>query len=301
MNIESLDFNTLRIFDTLMHTKNVTQAGAALGVSQPSVSFALNKLRALADDALFVRTPRGMEPTPRALKMAESIRLVLDVMEKEVFRREVFNPLTTDRNFTLSMSDIGEIVFLPKLIEQLSIAAPNATIKAVSLPPLELEEALASGTVDFTVGYYPDLTKANFFQQNLFRDSFVCMMRADHPVAGNKLTMEAFNSASHIVVRAEGRSEEIFEKFLEQRGLSRHVKLRIPHFMSIPHLLLDSDLIVTVPRSCAVSFLRFGSLKMLELPMKGPKFELKQHWHARYHRDDANRWLRRVIHSTFAE
>lgn len=300
MNFANLDITTLRVFDTLIHTKHVTNTGVELGLSQPSVSFALNKLRALTSDTLFVRTPSGMVPTPRATEMAASVRLVLDVIEKEVFGQSTFEPLHSDRRFTLCMSDIGEIVFLPQLLDLLNRVAPHISIRAVSLPSNELENALTSGDVDLAMGYYPDLTKANFFQQLLFSDTFVCMMREDHPLTGGKLTMDAFKTASHIVVRAEGRSEEIFERFLEQRKLQRRVKLIIPHFMSVPHLLLGTDLITTVPRTCAAAILRSSPLSLRELPMKPPRFELKQHWHARYHRDETSRWLRQVIYEAFS-
>lgn len=299
MNVGSIDITTLRVFDTMMRTGHVTNTGAHLGLSQPSVSFALNKLRAQADDPLFVRTTHGMEPTPRALKMAEAVRQVLYVLDNEVFHQEDFEPLITRRNFILCMSDIGEIVFLPKLVEHLNRVAPQASIRTVSLSHTEVGRALAAGEVDLAVGYYPDVTQANYFQQKLYDDSFVCVMRTNHPLAGG-LSLAEFEAGEHLVVRAEGRSHELFDAFIEKRNLRRDVKLVIPHFMSIPHLLLDTDLLVTVPHSCALSFLRLGFLKMLPLPMPSPTFELKQHWHARYHRDAANQWLRKAIHEAFS-
>lgn len=299
MDIGSIDITTLRVFDTMMRTGHVTKTGAHLGLSQPSVSFALNKLRAQFDDPLFVRTAQGMEPTPRAIKMAEGVRQALFVLDNEVFLAENFDPFTTRRNFTLCMSDIGEIVFLPKLVEYLTRAAPAATIRTVSLSHTEVGGALAGGEVDLAVGYYPDVTQANYFQQKLYEDSFVCLMRTNHPLAGG-ISLSQFESSEHLVVRAEGRSHEIFDAIMEKSSLRCNVRLVIPHFMSIPHLLLDTDLIVTVPQSCALSLLRLGFLKMLPLPMASPTFELKQHWHARYHRDSANRWLRSAIHETFS-
>src|SRR5690606_27390690 len=109
-----------------------------------------------------------------------------------------------------------------------------------------------------------------------------------------------FRSSEHLVVRAEGRSHELFEAYLDRERFVRKVKLVIPHFMSIPHILLDTDLITTVPHSCAVSLLRLGFLKMQPVPLKAPGFELKQHWHARYHYDAANQWLRKAIHQAFS-
>lgn len=299
MNIAPIDIATLRVFDTLMRTGHVTQTGAELGLSQPSVSFALNKLRTLAGDPLFVRTTQGMVPTPRAMKMAAGVRQVLRVLESEVFQAEDFDPMTTRRNFTLCMSDIGEIVFLPKLVEHLNRVAPAATLRTVSLSHTEVGGALAAGDVDLALGYYPDVTQANYFQQKLYDDSFVCLMRTNHPLASG-LSLADFEASEHLVVRAEGRSHEIFDAYVESNKLHRNVRLVIPHFMSIPHLLLDTDLIVTVPQSCALSLLRLGFLKMHPLPVPSPSFELKQHWHARYHRDPANQWLRSAIHEAFA-
>jgi len=300
MDVRQIDLAMLRILDALIQTRHATLAGANLGLSQPSVSFALNKLRALTQDELFVRTHRGMEPTPRALDMADTVRQILDMVDKDLLGTPQFDPKTAQRRFTLSMSDIGEIVFLPYLSQHLAKVAPNISLQAISLPPLELEEALLSGDVDLSVGYYPDFKKANYYQQYLYSDNFVCIMRQAHPLAGQQLSHDTFTSARHLVVKSEGRSEEVFERFLATRNVQRPVKLVIPHFMSIPHLLGDTDLIATIPRSCAAALVRSGKLTTAESPVGSPQFDIKQHWHARFHRDAANRWLRGVIHSAFS-
>lgn len=300
MDIQNIDLNLLRIFDALIRTRNVTLAGEMVGLSQPAVSFALNKLRALTADPLFVRTPRGMEPTPRATRMADPVHLILEMVQRDVFLQDEFDPATSTRVFTLSLSDVGEMVFLPKLLKRLKNEAPNITIKAVSMLPARLEEAMTAGEVDLAVGYFPDITKANFYQQHLFTHTFSCLVRADHPVIRTKLTMKQFLEATHVVIRAEGRSQEIFERYLDEQHVVRKVGLSIPHFMSIPHLLPESDMIVTVPHSCARAFSKLGSLRMFDLPMKAPTFDLKQHWHARYHRDAANQWLRGVLYECFS-
>ncbi len=301
MDTEKIDLNLLRIFDALMRTRNVTLAGELVGLSQPAVSFALQKLRALAGDALFVRTPKGMEPTPRAERMADPVRHVLEVVQKDVFQREEFLPAVSERTFTLCLSDVGETVFLPKLLKRLSVEAPSVRIQSVSLTPLRLEEAMMAGEVDLAAGYYPDLTKANFYQQHLFTHSFACLVRHDHPLIGARLSAKQFLDATHIVIKAEGRSQEIFERYLEENNIKRRVGLTIPHFMSIPYLLQESDMIATVPYSCATAFAGLGQLRMLKLPLQVPTFELKQHWHARYHRDAANQWLRQVLYECFSE
>ncbi len=299
MDIQKIDLNLLRIFDALMRTKNVTMAGDIVGLSQPAVSFALNKLRKLTGDALFVRTPKGMEPTPRATWMADPIRHVLEVVERDIFQREAFDPASSERTFTLSLTDIGELVFLPPLLKRLKRDAPGIVLVSQSMPPAKLADAMAAGEVDLAVGYYPDITKANFYQQHLFAHSFASVVRKDHPHIGPKPTRKQFLDASHLVVKAEGRSQELFERFLVQEGIVRRVGLSVPHFLSILHLLPESDMIATVPFSCARAFEKMGTLRMVELPLAVPTFDLKQHWHARYHRDPANQWLRKIVYESF--
>jgi DNA-binding transcriptional LysR family regulator len=301
MDITNIDLNLLRIFDALIRTRNVTQAGDVVGLSQPAVSFGLNKLRTLTGDPLFVRTSKGMDPTPRALRIADPVRHVLEVVQRDIFLQDDFDPNNSHRTFTLSLSDVGEMVFLPKLLKRLRVDAPGITIKSVSMPPSRLEEAMSVGEVDLALGYFPDITKANFYQQHLFTHSFACLVRRDHPTIKEKLTMEEFLNAFHVVIRAEGRSQEIMERFFEEQQIVRKVGLSIPHFMSIPHLLPESDMLVTVPFSCARAFAKLGELRMLELPMKAPTFDLRQHWHARCHRDAANQWMRGVIYECFSE
>ena len=300
MDNENIDLNLLRIFDALFRTRNVTRAGDLVGLSQPAVSFALNKLCVITADPLFVRTLKGMEPTPRAIKMADPVQLILEIASRDVFLQDEFDPNTSTRVFTLSLTDVGEMVFLPKVIRRLQTEAPNITLESISMLPNRLEEAMAAGEVDLAVGYFPDITKANFYQQHLFTHTFACLVRKDHPTIKEEISMAQFLDASHVVIRAEGRSQETFERYLEQQKIRRRVGLSIPHFMSIPHLLPETDMIVTVPYSCARAFAKLGPLRMMALPMKAPEFDLKQHWHARFHRDAANQWLRKTFYECFS-
>jgi DNA-binding transcriptional LysR family regulator len=301
MDIGRLDLNLLRVMDAMLQTRKVTEAAVRLSLSQPALSFALGKLRKFFDDPLFVRTARGMQPTPLALQMAGPVHEILELVRAEVLQRSTFDPGTTERKFTLSLSDAGEMVFLPRLLRSLRQSAPGANVSSVQLPPTELEQAMEAGEVDLAVGYFPDLTKEGFYQQRLFAQPFVCIMRADHPTIGNKLSLKQFLSASHAVVRPEGRSQEIFERTLDAHGVKRRIALSIPHFMSVPFIIMESDLIVTVPLAVGRSFAKMTNLKMFPLPISMRDVDLKQHWHARFHRDPVNRWLRGLIHTVFGE
>lgn len=299
MDISQLDLNLLRVLDALLQTRKVTEAARMLDLSQPAMSFALGKLRTFFDDPLFVRTARGMQPTPLALQMAGPVHDVLELVRSEILKRPTFDAATTARTFTISLSDAGEMVFLPGILKPLRAGAPGANLASVTLPPKHLEEAMEAGEVDLAVGYFPDLAKPGFYQQKLFAHPYVCIVGSNHPTIGETLSLSQFLDASHAVVRPEGRSLEVFEHTLAGLGLKRRVTLKVPHFMSVPFIVAETDLIVTVPLAVGISFSRMGGLRMLPLPIEMANIDLMQHWHMRSHHDPANRWLRTLIYEAF--
>jgi len=299
MDIRKVDLNLLVVFDMLLRLQSVTRTAEALGMSQPAMSLALNKLRTAFSDPLFVRGSRGLSPTPRAEQLAIPMRHVLDQIKNDVLRQPSFDPATTDRTITFNMADVGELVFLPRLHAHLRAVAPGANIRTVSTPPAQLAEAMQSGEVDLAVGYFPGLQGAAIYQQRLFSHSFVCIVRKDHPVFRSQVTKKQFLEAQHVVVDQEGKSHELFEETLARQRLTRRVVLRIPHFLAIPLVVAESDLIVTVPYAIGASFAKMANLKMLPPPIKVGKPEVKQHWHARFHHDQVNRWIRGVVAGLF--
>jgi DNA-binding transcriptional LysR family regulator len=301
MDIRKVDLNLLVVFDLLLRLQSVTRTAEALGISQPAMSLALNKLRSAFGDPLFVRASRGLSPTPRAEQLAIPVRQVLEQIRNDVLRQPSFDPAKTDRTFTFNMADVGELVFLPRIRAYLERAAPGANIRTVSTPPAQLAETLASGDVDLAVGYFPGLAGAAIYQQRLFSHSFVCIVRKDHPVLGTQITRKQFLEAQHAVVDQEGKSHELFEETLAAQGLTRRVLLRIPHFLAIPLIIAESDLIVTVPYAIGMSFAKMANLKMLRPPIQVGQPEVKQHWHARFHHDEVNRWIRGVVAELFLD
>ena len=168
---------------------------------------------------------------------------------------------------------------------------------ALSRPRQAAAEALESGTADLAVGYFPDLHKAGFYQQKLFDNPHVCLLRRGHPSA-KRLTLKAFLAADHAVVRPEGR-EHVFEQFMQQRGLQRRVVLELSHCMSLLPVLESSDLIATVPRDLAEVCVRYGKLTIMATPLKAPVIAVHQTWHERFHKDPANMWLRQLVRDQF--
>jgi DNA-binding transcriptional LysR family regulator len=221
-----LDLNLLPIAVALYDQRSVSRAAQKLGMSQPAVSAALAKLRKVFGDPLFVRTSRGMEPTPRAAALVPPAREVLMRVDEEVLSDISFSPATTKRVFTFALSDVGEMVFLPRILESLTRLAPSASVRSVTLPLVQTEQGLENGEIDLAIGYFPDLKRSSFFQQRLFTHTFVCLLRADHPIRGNKLSLQQFLDLGHAVVRAESRGQERFENFLVRKKIQRRVVVK---------------------------------------------------------------------------
>jgi DNA-binding transcriptional LysR family regulator len=296
-----LDLNLLRVLTALAEQHSVSAAARQLAMSQPAVSSALSRLRASLGDPLFVRTARRMEPTPRALALLAPARAALSIVDHEIVPPQGFDSATSNKRITIALSDIGEMVFLPKILKRLQAEAPAMTVRSVTMPVAQLERGLELGEVDLAVGYFPDLKGNNFFQQRLFSHGFVCLLRTGHPLKADKLTAKQFMSLGHAVVNAEGRSQEVFDRFLQKRGVQRRVVLNTPHFMSLPAIISQSDLVATVPLAVGVWFSATARVRMARPPFAPPKFDLKQHWHRRVNNDPQSRWLRALAYSLFNE
>jgi DNA-binding transcriptional LysR family regulator len=294
-----LDLNLLPVALAIYETRSVSQAARRLGMSQPALSAALGRLRVAFNDQLFVRTSRGMEPTPRALALMTPTRDILARIEDDLLTGIEFDPALTTHKFSFALSDIGEMVFLPKLLERIRQEAPAASVSSHTMPPEQIASALESGEIDLAIGYFPDLKRGNFFQQRLFSHGFVCLISAGHPYHGERFTLDEFLSFGHAVIRAEGRSQEVFERLLTQRHIQRRVVLSTPHFMAIPFVIARSDLVVTVPLAVGESFAEFANIRLVAPPLEIPTFDLRQHWHRRYHKDARSKWLRHLVAELF--
>ena len=164
----------------------------------------------------------------------------------------------------------------------------------------DVERGLESGDIDLAVGYFPDLRGNNFFQQRLFSHRFICLMRRDHPFSRAPLTLDQFLECGHAVVRAEGRSQEILENYLDKQRIRRRAVLETPHFMSLPFILSRTDLIATVPHAIGFAYVaEHASITLAEPPLPLPRFDLRQHWHRKFHNDPRTTWLRGVVASLF--
>ncbi len=282
----------------LDETRSVTQAAEKLGMSQSGLSTALARLRRQFDDPMFVRSSGGMLPTPRGLSVANEARSVLNQIDEKVLNRPHFVPEETETEFRLATPDIGEMVFLPKLMEALRSSAPRATIQTAPYAPQELELAMEAGQVDIALGYLPNLKSNAFFKQRLVMHGFSCMVRAGHP-ATKGLTKELFSQLEHVVVEAPTRSQELVDNYFDQRNIQRNVRLRSTYYLSLPVIISSTDLIATVPTAVGRVFAALNQVVLIDPPYNIPKFPIHQHWHRRYDNDFRNRWLREQVFKLF--
>jgi DNA-binding transcriptional LysR family regulator len=294
-----MDMRLLTIFDEIYKTKSVTRAGQNLDLPQTSVSLALGRLRQQFNDPLFVRTSKGMEPTPHARELVKPLRQALQILQAATRQQVVFDPARSERKFRISMTDFSHLEFLPSLINRVNELAPSVQIEILRITP-DTASLLESGDSDLAVGFMPEL-EAGFFQQNLFQQNFACVVRKAHPRIGARMTEGLYKRESHVVVTAAGTGQELVEKTLTRRGIQRNIALTLPTLPGLGNLLANTDLVATVPVRVAQTLVRIAQVKLLAPPIAFPSFMIKQHWHERYQHDPANRWLRSQMADLFQE
>ncbi len=300
MELRDLDMNLLLVFNQLIIDRRVSTAADSLGLTQPATSNALKRLRKALNDELFVRTHHGMEPTPYALQLADSVSLAIETLDKAFKHEELFDPLTATRTFTLAMTDIGEIYFMPKLMDILGQLAPHCLVSTVRTNTDTLAEELQSGTVDLAVGLLPNL-QAGFLQRRLFHHQYVCMCRRDHPATKRPFTLEAFSSYEHVRVIAAHTGHGEADSMIHRAGAQRNIRLEVPHFVAVGHILQKTDLIATIPERFADSCVEPFDLVKLPPPMPLPEISINLFWHTRFNKDPANRWIRQLMFELFSD
>ena len=235
-----------------------------------------------------------------AQQLAQPVREALRLIRGALQQHAGFDPRSSTNTFRFSMSDIGEMVFLPGLLERVKRDAPGVKIEVVRIPVKDVHAALEAGELDLAIGFLPGLT-TGMRQQALFREHYACMLRADHPLIGSKISAKQFRAAAHVLVSYAGTGHQVIEETFVREGLSARIAARVPHFLVVPMILARTDLIVTVPSRVAAIFAQTGNFKVLPLPLAMPSFEVRLHWHQRFHQDPANLWLRGVMVDLYAE
>ncbi|MGI4843115.1 MAG: LysR family transcriptional regulator [Janthinobacterium lividum] len=295
-----IDLNLLSVFQEVYRERQISSAARRLGLSQSAVSNALARLRRAFGDELFVRTATGMQPTPLAAQMAEPIGVAMAQVALALNQRSRFDPATSSRRFVLAMTDVGEIYFMPTLIERCKLLAPLVEISSVRAGSLSLKEEMEGGRVDLAVGPFEDISEA-LYQRQLFRQPYVTMFRKGHPLGKGEVTPARFVKAEHMLVDANESPYDRINALLARAGIGPSVRFRVPHFTAVPYMAATSDLVVTVPQKLAERAAAPFGLEWIVPPLELPALQTNVFWHRRYNQDPGNQWLRGLLAEVFAE
>ncbi|AXK80725.1 LysR family transcriptional regulator [Pseudolabrys taiwanensis] len=306
INIRNIDLNLLVVFEALMQERNVTRTADRLGLSQPAISLSLRRLRESLDDPLFIRTRGGMRPTRRAEQIFSSVAQALDSVQNILQTGTSFSPNQAQRSFNVMMSDIGEIIYLPRLIQKLRQVAPGVRLSVRRLARPRVHDELASGGIDLAIGWVE--TTADLIRDDLFDEKFVGIVRPDHPRIGKRISLAQFASEWHLVVgRQELASDSLFlaandkrEQALARAFRQRKVAVQVPHFLAVPNIISHTDLICVVPRQLGDIYAELGQVRPATLPPGFGSFTVSQFWHKRFEKDQGSLWLRGVVRELFA-
>jgi len=293
----NIDLKLLAIIDELHKTRSVSHAAENLQLSQSTISMSLAKLRRHFNDPLFVRTSMGMEPTPRAVEVLTLLSKAQCLIQSALDHHVRFEPSTSHRVFRLCSTDIAQLTLLPSLMKRLKQVAPHIQVDLRSVTD-SIPQLLESGEVDLAIGFIPPMG-AGFYQQRLFRDRFVCAMRAGHPRIKNELALEQFQREAHLTIVTSGTGHHVVEQTLEEKKIRRMVGLRVPSFLGIAPILMSTDYLAVLPEQLGRFFAATGEIKLLPLPFALAPYYILQHWHERYNHDPANIWIRAVIAELF--
>ncbi|MDZ3992701.1 LysR family transcriptional regulator [Pseudomonas sp. Teo4] len=288
----------LQLFDLLYDCRSVTRAAEQLGQSQPTISIWLARLREQLNDPLFVRTPSGMAPTPRADQLIGPCREVLESLRRLTALEPQFIPATAQRRFRLCVSDASHITLLPSILNHLRTHAPGIRLEAARIDG-NTERALESGEADLAIGFVPWLG-GGMYQQMLFEQDWVCLSNLQHPRLTKGMSLAHYRAEGHVQVSA-GTGQKLLEAGLAREGIERRIMLELPAFLGLGTIVGSTDLVATLPRHIGQTLADIHGLKVHDCPFAVEGFTVKQHWHARYHQDQGNRWLREVVRQLFAE
>jgi DNA-binding transcriptional LysR family regulator len=290
-HISNLDLNLLRVFDAVYAEGGVTRAGARLGVTQSAVSHALNRLRYILGDELFLRGPRGMRPTARAQAIGPQVRRALEQLQSALSSDD-FEPAVSERQFTFAAATYVCAVLTPALVSHLGASAPNVGLHFVEAPP-DLPEQLDSGGVDFAIGVF-ERAPPRFVRERLIEEELVWVMRSDHPLADGLDTLEDLVQVPHIVIRNPGggsgaqaagqetvvsrpawEDAERIDAALASRGLRRRVGVTVSDTTSAISVAARSDMIAIAPRRMAQLAQEGGRVRMIVPPYAPAKVEVQ--------------------------
>jgi DNA-binding transcriptional LysR family regulator len=292
MRLGNLDLNLLMVFDAVMRERSVVRAADALAISQPAVSHALNRLRHALKDKLFIRTPSGMLPTPRAEQLALPVRKALDELQLAV-EGSRFEPKSAERRFTLAVNNYAAVVAAGPIIAAARAQAPKVRLSLVPSGTINLVDRLDRSELDLAISASaPDGER--FASRLVIQDRFVAVFRSGHPALRKKLTIAALAELDYLAITSSGENIDFLDTALKARNSTRVVASEVP-YLSAGAVLVQSNLVAILGRKLAVEFRRAYPIEILELPLEAPSLRSVMSWHRRFDDLPAHRWLRDTI------
>ena len=301
MNLAAIDLNLLVVLHAVLEEGSAAAAAKRLHVTPPAISNALARLRALLDDPLFVRSGRGLVPTPRALELAPVLARTFGEIEGALDGGRSFDPKTTTRELTIALADADQVATLPKIATAFVRAMPRAQLRVVSVDTLVSRGGLAEGAADVVIG--PSVEGPGIHTRPLFVEEAVMVVRKGHPRVKRTLTRELFGSLRHVDVHlALGRggvgNKAAVDAFARM-GLVRDIAITVPTFAAAAMVVASTDLVSGMPRRMAERFAKMVPLAIVGAPFPAMRFEMLLSWHDRTDRDPAVAAFRELIAATF--
>jgi DNA-binding transcriptional LysR family regulator len=302
MNFRQLDLNLLRVLVAINRSGSVTAAGQALALSQPATSNALARLRSAFGDPLFVRSPRGLKPTALCQRIAAPLEAQLLELEQLLVNKQSFDPRSSPIHWRLSLSDLGEMLFLPPLAAALRQQAPNAQLSNVSVAASAVEGALEGRDIDLAIGIL-NTQRRSLRSQLLFKERYMLLSsrhwRPQGQVAGRTLGRTQLAKAQFIVAAPTATFHNGIETLLQDLKLQDRVQWRARHFAALPDMTAGTDLLSIVPQMQARALADRADLQLWHLA-RSPSYEVRLLWHGSQDEDPAHVWMRQLLARLFA-
>ena len=310
MNFRTLDLNLLRVFDEVMAARNITRAAETLAMTQPAVSNALRRLREALGDELVTRSGYGITPTPRAIALWPAVREALASLQSSI-SPDAFDAATSKQSFVLAMADATAAVLIPPLIRNLETSAPQINLRLLPLTTRDPRALLQAGEIDLAIGFFPAVVASigmqtmqtgapdSFAHTQLYSGEYVCVMRADHPLARGlakqALTLDAYCAARHLLVSFSGRPFGFIDEALAAVGRKRRIVLTVNQFFTAGRVVASSDLLTVLPRHFLASTGISDEFAVVDLPFNKPPVHVDMVWHRRNNVVAAQKWLRGAV------
>ena len=292
INVRTLDLNLLRILVTLADTGSVSKAAALMSMSQPATSSALKRLRIALGDPLFLRTGAGMVPTPYAEAILPDVRHHMSGLLDSVEARRSFDPKRSEKTFRLSLSGLGEAVFVPILLQHLWREAPFVELVNVPTSPRDLPTAFSTGKLDCAIGII-EVQGPGLHALDLFEDRYVFVSGRGLKDPPRKL--EDLRACRLVVSRPDASFATDIDRLLSQAGLDRSVRLRLGHFGAIAPLIDQHPVVAVIPEQLAKQHVANQGATILPIQLAQPRQIVRLIWPDRHNDDQAQSWLRGLI------